>query len=51
MTTGGWVIMCLAVGGVVSFFSWCMFKVITTRESSEHIHSPVDIDTQDRERD
>ncbi len=51
MNTGGWIMMGLAVGGVVCFFSWCMFKVITTRESTEHIHSPADIDPHDREPD
>ena len=51
MNSGGWIIMIVAVGGVVGFFSWCMYKVITTRESAEHIHSPVDIDTKDREDD
>jgi len=51
MTTGGWTIMIVAVGGVVSFFAWCMFKVITTSEASEHIHSPTDIDPHDREED
>jgi len=51
MNTGGWIIMIVAVGGVVSFFAWCMFKVITTRESTEHIHSPADIDTRDHESD
>jgi len=49
MNAGGWVIMIVAVGSVVAFFSWCMIKVITTRESTDHIHSPVDIDTRDQE--
>ena len=49
MTLGGWIVMIVAVGGVVGFFAWCMTKVLTTRESSEHIHSPVDIDPGDRE--
>jgi hypothetical protein len=51
MTLGGWIIMIVAVGGVVGFFAWCMTKVLTTRESAKHIHGPVDIDTRDRERD
>lgn len=49
MTLGGWIIMIVAVGGVVAFFTWCMYKVITTRASTEHIHSPADIDPHDRE--
>lgn len=51
MNPGGWIVMLLAVGGVVGFFAWCLFKVITTRESDKHIHSPVDIDPHDRETD
>lgn len=33
MTTGGWITMILSVGFVVSLFSWCIFKVLTTASS------------------
>ncbi len=38
MTPGGWIIMALSVGTVVSLFIWCMAKVLTTPEETEHMH-------------
>lgn len=38
MTSGGWIIMIIAVGTVVSLFSWCMWKVLTTPQETEHMH-------------
>ena len=49
MTPSGWIIMLLSVGGVSLFFTWCIVKVISNRQTSEHLHSPADIDTHDRE--
>jgi len=49
MTAGGWVMMILSVGAVTLFFAWCLYKVLTTPQSTEHIHSPSDIDTQDQD--
>lgn len=48
MTTSGWILMILSVGGVTTFFSWCLFRVLTSPGSSEHLHSQVDIDTHDQ---
>jgi len=38
MTTAGWFIMILSVGTVSALLIWCIFKVITTPEETEHIH-------------
>lgn len=38
MTPGGWIIMLLSVGGVVALFVWCVYKVLTTPEETEHLH-------------
>lgn len=51
MTAGGWVIMFLSVGGVTSLLSWCIFRVLTTPGSTEHLHSQADIETPDVEED
>lgn len=38
MTPGGWFILLLSVGTVVSLFLWCMAKVLTTPQETEHMH-------------
>ncbi len=47
MTTGGWVIMALALAGMTGLLCWCVYKVVSTPGSSGHLHSQVDIDTHD----
>ncbi len=47
MSLGGWVIMVLSVGGVTVLLAWCLYKVVTTPESTKHIHSQADIETPD----
>jgi len=49
MTTGGWIIMVLSVGGVTSLLGWCVYKVLATPGSSEHLHAQADIETPDVE--
>jgi len=38
MSLGGWLVMLFSVGGVTALFSWCLWKVLTTKGESEHIH-------------
>lgn len=47
MSTGGWITMILSVGFVTSLLAWCMWRVLTTPESTKHIHGELDIDTKD----
>ena len=47
MTLAGWIVMILAVGGITALLAWCIHKVVSTRDSSERIHSQVDIETAD----
>lgn len=47
MTFGGWVVMILSVGGVTSLLGWCIYKVLSTPGSTEHLHSQADIETPD----
>ena len=49
MTIGGWITMLLSVGFVTGLLSWCIFKVLTTPGSSDHVHSQIDIDPHDSE--
>lgn len=38
MTTAGLIVMLLSVSTVVSLFSWCIWKVLTTPNEAEKIH-------------
>ncbi len=44
MTASGWVMMVLTVGGMTGLLAWCIYKVLATPGSSEHLHSHVDIE-------
>ncbi len=48
MTAAGWTIMLISVIGMTSLFAWCIRKVLTLPEASEHIHSQSDIDPDDQ---
>ena len=54
MTTGGWVALILAVGGVILWSLWCFWKVLltpdTSRMSAEPTIEPADA-KESRERD
>jgi len=39
--------MILAVTGITGLLLWCVYKVISTPGSAEHIHSQADIDPHD----
>ena len=49
MTTAGWIIMVLGTGGMTGLLLWCIYRVVATPGSSEHLHSQADIETPDLE--
>jgi hypothetical protein len=49
MTLSGWIIMILAVAGMTGLLAWCVYKVVSTPGSSEHIHAQSDINPHDTE--
>ncbi len=51
MTTGGWIVMILSVGSVVTLVSYCLFRVLSLPpvEVEEHLHAPPDTDPHDTE--
>ncbi|MBT3199870.1 MAG: hypothetical protein HN350_08130 [Phycisphaerales bacterium] len=49
MTASGWTIMILAVSGITALLTWCVYKVISTPGSSQHLHAQTDIDPGDQE--
>lgn len=48
MTTGGLLLMLVGLIGMTALLGWCIYKVLATPGSTEHLHSPLDIDTGDR---
>jgi len=50
MSIGGWIVMSLSVGSVVSLFGWCLWRVLTIPEETEHLHG-FDSHTPDEEND
>ncbi len=51
MTPAGWIIMILATGGMTGLLAWCIYKVLATPGSTEHLHSQADIEMPDVEED
>jgi len=38
VTAGGWFVLVVSVGAVVTLFFWCVWKVLTTPGESERMH-------------
>ena len=49
MNAAGWIIMSISVVGMTSLFFWCIHKVLTLPDGTDHIHSQSDIDPHDEE--
>ncbi len=47
MNTGGWIVMILAIGIVLSLCVFCFYKIVTEKKSIGK--APLDIDTGQRE--
>jgi len=43
--------MILSVGGMTALLGWCIYKVVATPGSTEHLHSQADIETPDVKED
>jgi hypothetical protein len=51
LQVGGWIMMILSVGTVVSLFAWCLYRVTTLEPSDaeEHLHGELDIETYEKD--
>ncbi len=49
MNLGGWIVMTLSVGSVVTTLVYCLYRVLTLPpvEVTEHLKGPFEIDTHD----
>ena len=50
MTSSGLFVMLLSVGTVVVLFGWCVYKVLTTPNEAEKLHS-LEFETPDVKED
>lgn len=54
MTIGGWIMLIASIGLVTGLFIWCIYKVLSTPEETEHIHGfeqePPDAENPDTKR-
>lgn len=49
MTIGGWIIMLASCGFMTGLLGWCIYKIVATPESTEHLHSQSDLDPGDQD--
>lgn len=49
MDPAGWTLFLLSNAAVIALGGFCFYKVFTIPQ--EHMHSPLDIDTRDRNED
>ena len=38
MNSAGWIVMIASTGSVISLFIWCIYKVLTIPDETEHMH-------------
>lgn len=50
MTTAGWLIMGISIGAVCLLLCWCVYKIVSTPNETEHIHG-FEQETPDMSRD
>lgn len=55
MTFAGWLIMLVSVGSVSGLLAWCVYKVLTVKDETAHIHGfeqlPPDVDERSDTKD
>lgn len=48
MTTAGWILMAVSVGGVTAWAAYCFARVLRTPKTKGHLYAPLDIETDER---
>ena len=49
MSASGWVFMISSIGFVVGLVTFCLYRVLVQPAAANHMHAPIDIDTQDKD--
>ncbi|MGE3181160.1 MAG: hypothetical protein AB7N71_05975 [Phycisphaerae bacterium] len=47
MTPLGWVFMITSIAAVTILVSFCYYRVLSKPAAADHMHAPLEIDTQD----
>lgn len=50
MTTSGWIIMLLSVGGTSGFFVWCIARVLRPPDKTGKLHGVLDTELEIEEK-
>lgn len=48
MTLAGWILMTVSVLSIVVFTAYCFYRVLRTPVTKDHLHAPLDIDTEEK---
>ena len=46
MTTGGWIVMLLSVGGTTGFFFWCVARVLGPPDRTGKVRGVLDTEVE-----
>ena len=49
MSLGGWIVLLCSVSIMSGLLGWCIYRVVSTPGSTEHLHSQADIDPHDQD--
>ena len=49
LTAGGWIMMVGCITLVFGLCTFCIWRILREPAPSEHLHAPLDIDTQDHD--
>lgn len=47
MSIGGWIFMLASCGLMAGLLGWCIWRIIATPKSTDHLHSQADIEPDD----
>ena len=48
MTTTGWIMLAVSCGTITGMLIWCFARVLRLPAPSEELHTPLDIETDER---
>jgi hypothetical protein len=49
MTTAGWLLMSTSITFVMALTGYCFWRVMRTPVTKDHMHAPLDIETNEEE--
>lgn len=49
MQPAGWFVMLTSCGIVLGLVIFCYYRILTSPDTMNHMHAPLDIDTRDKD--